>query len=85
MCIIITAQRIQAAKEKFHSYCFEPSPTSFNRIRNQIKGNKEVYEDKEIMKHLHVYNVAAGDMSGASLEFHTTSSSTADHIGEFDM
>ena len=85
MCIIITAQRIQAAKEKFHSYCFEPSPTSFNRVRNQIKGNKDLYEDKEIMKYLYVYNVPVGNKSGVSLEFLMTSGSTCDHAGEFDM
>ena len=59
------------------------SPTSFNRVRNQIKRIKDAREDKEIMKYLHVYNVAVGDKLGASLEFLTTLG--GDHVGEFDM
>lgn len=78
-------QCVMAAREKIHAHCFEPSPRSFQRIRDQIMNNKDVYRDKEVMKHLHLYNVAASDASGAELEFHTTNGSTGDHVGKIDM
>ena len=92
-------QCLEAAKESFHSHCFEPSPLSFDRIRQQLKEKLElplqvqvqapVHEHEQvnnddIMKHLHLYNVAAGDTSGISLEF-LHMGGTGDHIGEFDM
>ena len=79
-------QCLEAAKESFRSHCFEPSPLSFDRIRQQLKEKLELHEkvNDDIMKHLHLYNVAAGDTSGISLEF-LHMGGTGDHICEFDM
>eukprot|EP00559_Dactyliosolen_fragilissimus_P003291 CAMPEP_0184872808 /NCGR_PEP_ID=MMETSP0580-20130426/41495_1 /TAXON_ID=1118495 /ORGANISM="Dactyliosolen fragilissimus" /LENGTH=330 /DNA_ID=CAMNT_0027375651 /DNA_START=228 /DNA_END=1220 /DNA_ORIENTATION=- len=76
-------QCVLAAKNNFYSHCLEPSPTSFERILKQIRADKEVNENKEIVKKIHLYNVAAGATSGEVLNF-TSSGSTGDHVGEFN-
>lgn len=75
-------QSLDAAKEKFHAYCIEPSPKSFNEIRREMAG--EIEKNKYLEEFLHIYNVAAGSKSNELLEFRSTGG-TGDHVGEFDM
>ncbi len=77
-------QCLDAALAKFHSHCLEPSPKSFHRIREEIKTNEKVQKNSEVLKYLHLYNVAAGDKSDTMLKFHHEGG-TGDHVGKFDM
>ena len=75
-------QSKEALKSKFHTHVFEPSPSSFAKIKMVMEGITS--KDPELDRFLHLHNVAVGSTTGDILEFET-SGSTGDHVGQFDV
>lgn len=69
-----------AAKAGLEAHCFEPSPVSFERVKNQVQQeSQEVQEDR-----VKLYNRAASETSEGTVDF-KSSGGTGDHVGEFDL
>ena len=77
-------QSLLAAQAKYHVHCVEPSPKSFKNIHGSMKKKLRLAKDDVSKQYLHFYNVAAGDVSGKTLDFYSTGG-TGDHVGEYDM
>ncbi len=77
-------QSLLAAKAKFHIHCVEPSPSSFRSIQRVLQKKLRHAQDQESRQYIHLYNVAASDTSGQTLDFYSTGG-TGDHVGEYDM
>ena len=85
-------QCIMSAENGLQTYCFEPSPKSYQRIQDQIAGtvgNSRLRKNqdapsKDAVERVHVYNKAVGPKSGETVEF-TSSGGTGDHVGTVDM
>jgi len=67
-------QAIEMAKYGLIVHSFEPSPKSFQRMKNQVER-----QSIEIQERIFMYNAAAGNSKG-TVEF-VNSGSTGDHIG----
>ncbi|KAL3924215.1 MAG: hypothetical protein SGILL_001178 [Bacillariaceae sp.] len=74
-------QCLQAATEGFQAHCFEPSPSSFQRITNNI--GVKTGGSPELKDRVHLYNVAAGSEE-SSVPF-VANGGTGDHVGQVDM
>ena len=72
-------QCLEAAKAGLKAHCFEPSPTSFQRVKNQVEA-----QEMNIRKRVTIYNQAASSTSEGTIEF-KSSGGTGDHVGGFDM
>lgn len=72
-------QCLEAAKAGLKAHCFEPSPTSFQRVKNQVEA-----QEMSIRKRVTIYNQAASSTSEGTIEF-KSSGGTGDHVGGFDM
>lgn len=77
-------QSLMAAHAKYNVHCVEPSPKSFVAIHGAMKKKFKLAKDEESQKYIRFYNVAAGDVSGKTIDFYSTGG-TGDHVGEFDM
>jgi len=72
-------QCLEAAKAGLEAHCFEPSPTSFERVKYQVNS-----EEQEVRNRVAIYNKAASGTSEGTVDF-KSSGGTGDHVGEFDM
>ena len=73
-------QCLLASRQGLQAHCFEPSPKSYQRIREQIQAEREAST-----RYLtHVYNMAASPKSHEQVEFSSTGG-TGDHVGAADM
>ena len=72
-------QCLEAAKAGLEAHCFEPSPTSFDRVKRQVESQAQNVRDR-----VSIYNKAASSTSEGTVNF-KSSGGTGDHVGEFDM
>jgi FkbM family methyltransferase len=70
-------QCLTAARAGFEVHCVEPSPDNFANIQYTVSK-----KDREIQNRVHLYNAAAGDVSGTNVFFHA-GGGTGDSVRPF--
>jgi FkbM family methyltransferase len=66
-------QCVEAAYAGFDAHCFEPSPISYSRVQRGVRNVKNA----SITDHIHIYNVAAGSKTNATISFLNSGSTGA--------
>ena len=70
---------VNAAEKGATMHCIEPSPVNFKKINKFMNRNFNDHKQR-----INLYNVAAGNTSGGTLDF-TSTGSTGDHVGTGDV
>ena len=76
-------QSADAAKLKYHAYCVEPSPKSFQSMHSATC--KLIDKEPELAPYIHLLNRAAGAETGNTLLEFNSAGSTGDHVSDFNM
>ena len=68
-------QCLMAARNDFEAHCVEPSPVNFRRCQKRVRRAPPSERER-----VHLHNVAAGNTTGAMVDF-TAKGSTGDSVG----